>query len=260
MAILICCSGCADTTTPQDVEQQRTDTITESNDKCQISDQVDAGLSNRQSPYNIVIIGDNTSKMIGGWVNIFANWVSTNHQRPVRIYEPASATSESAYREVQSVSLQIDSEAVNIFNANPENLTVHETALRIPTLLPTADMADHIDLILYSQGQNAGSRSLAKAALPSLKQLRNENPETHIVAILQNPWRPDADVSKTNELNISDLRTSLQINDFAAIDINQRFIEQPNWESLLDPTGTYPNADGYILWAAEVEKFASGDS
>ena len=208
-------------------------------------------LTGGRSPFKIAILGDNTAKLDGGWTNIFANWVSDRFNRTVLIRAIESADSMT-YSEIKTIDKGSET-PIEIWVAAVPNLTIQQLQERISILLPFTTNSSP-DLIIFNQGHNVGSRSLAKSAIPILKQLCKTYTETAILTILQNPWLPEVDQGNVNDLNIQDLKTSTKNSGFQAIDVHAAFQQDGRpLKDLLDTGGTFPNADGYILWAQTLE-------
>ncbi|WP_141216972.1 SGNH/GDSL hydrolase family protein [Rhodococcus sp. 14-2483-1-2] len=208
-------------------------------------------LSDDSTPFKIVLLGDNTSKLDGGWTNIFANWLSTRYDRTVVVngIEDGNATSYSVLKTIGQGSRT----PIEVWNSAVPNLTVQQFAERLNVMLPF-DTGASPDLIIFSQGHNSGTRSLARTAIPVLKSMRATYPQSAIIAVLQNPWLAQSDSQNTNSLNIQDLRTSAKNSGFATIDVYSAFRNDARpLETLLDTGGTFPSADGYILWAQVME-------
>jgi lysophospholipase L1-like esterase len=208
-------------------------------------------LSEDAAPFKIAILGDNTSKLDGGWTNIFANWLSTRFNRTVIINGI-----ETPYATDYSIAKQIDKGSrypIELWNAAVPNMTMQQVTDQVSILLPF-DTESQPDLIMFSQGHNSGTRSLARTAIPVLKNIRDMYPRATILVILQNPWLEREDAQNTNALNVKDLKTSAKNSGFQTLDIYSAFIQDPRpLEKLLDINGTFPSAEGYILWSQIVE-------
>ncbi|MBY4036022.1 SGNH/GDSL hydrolase family protein [Rhodococcus fascians] len=208
-------------------------------------------LSADTAPFKMAILGDNTSKLDGGWTNIFANWLSTRFNRTVIIngIETPDATDYSIVKQIDKGSRY----PIELWNAAVPNMTMQQVADRISILLPF-DTESQPDLVMFSQGHNSGTRSLARTAIPILKNIRGRYPTAEILVILQNPWLEREDPQNTNALNVEDLKTSAKNSGFQTLDIYSAFNQDPRpLENLLDISGTFPSADGYILWSQIVE-------
>lgn len=247
IVLLLLCASCS--RSPRDYEQEigsNDDAASEHSLNYKLPE-----LSDQLQPFNIAIIGDNTAKLDGGWTNILANWISSRYDRTVVInaIEDPAIDRYSALKTLDKGSPV----PINIWVAAVPNLTVQQTAERLPILLPFTDEVSP-DLVIFSQGHNAGSRSLARTAIPLLEKIRTQYADAEILTVLQNPWRSDVQAAELHDLNIRDLKTSAKIAGFQTIDVHDAFVQDPRpLEDLLDTNGIYPNGQGYILWAQIIE-------
>lgn len=207
-----------------------------------------SALADPAKPVTIAIIGDNTSKLDGGWINIVANWISVEYKRTVALHTLDDLG--SSYRLNRLFNEQYGS-TVEIFSGEVRNANIQQVGNKLDVLSPPIAP----DLLLVSQGHNAGSRSLAKTSITILRDLRQRFPDAEIAAILQNPWDSKAEGSRQNDLNVRDLRVSAVNSGFTTVDIYQSFLNHADWTSLLESDGTYPNGNGYIHWASEMEDY-----
>ncbi|KIQ11777.1 hypothetical protein [Rhodococcus sp. MEB064] len=201
-------------------------------------------LDDTTVPVNILIVGDDTGKSVGGWVTLVAQDLGIAHSRAVDVRDWDLATG-SGYLP-----------PVRMWDAPGEPLTVWNVSVArnvdfllgaLPNAVPPTPT--DVDAVVVNTGTVQAPETLARETVSLARAAESRvNPERTIVVV--QPVSDSTNAGATERSRV-DVETSARKNGFEVADVRSAF-DSANTGPLFEPGSIYPDVEGARVWASTV--------
>jgi hypothetical protein len=206
-----------------------------------LRDKLDSG----NAEVNILIVGDDSGKTMGGWLYLTAQEIGKRSGRAVVIADWEPSVGEFSDR--RTTVWRGSGAQVTVYNASPP-LSIQYINDNLAKIVPKDTS---IDLVLISNGMSATNRTLARASVALQYEMANLLPAASFAFIVQ-PTSQQGDLDPSIAVgNAEDLRNSALNEGIPVIDVWKIF-QRSNSIELFVSGSRYPSIEGYRVWASAV--------
>lgn len=197
-------------------------------------------LHSESSPVEVLIVGDDSGKTVGGWVYLAAQQLGNRFDRRTHV-RPIVINGNDMGNPSDVVAWPKGQRSLTIWNL-ALNSSVDIIGSKIADLVPLVSP----DLVVVSNGySNVRYRSLARDSISLGRACASLWPTASIAFVIQ-PFEQYGSVGAENQ---RDLKNSALVSGYSVIDVASAFSEDRVQENLYSSDSNYPSIDGYRLWA-----------